>query len=63
MLAIGPVDRQMGMDTADTIRRAAFRFEADLDGFGSLFDFIDEADAMLIGEANARHRRVLPFSR
>ena len=52
----------MGMDTADTIRRAAFWFEADLDGFG-LFDFIDEADAMLIGEANARHRRVLPYSR
>ena len=39
------------------------REPADLDGFGSLFDFIDEADAMLIGEANARHRRVLPFSR
>jgi erythromycin esterase-like protein len=25
----------MGMDTADTIRRAAFWFEADLDGFGT----------------------------
>ena len=41
----------MGMDTADTIRRAAFWFEPDLNGFGSLFDFLDEADAVLIGEA------------
>ena len=41
----------MGVDTADEIRRAAFRFEADLDGVGSVFDFIDGADVVLIGEA------------
>jgi len=41
----------MDMETVDAIRRAVFWFEADIDGFGSLFDFIGDADVVLIGEA------------
>jgi erythromycin esterase-like protein len=38
-------------ETADAIRRAAFWFEPDVDGFGALFDFGEDADVVLIGEA------------
>ena len=41
----------MGSEATEAIRRAAVWFEPDIDGFGGLFDFIDEADMVLIGEA------------
>jgi erythromycin esterase-like protein len=41
----------MTVGTADIIRREAFWFEAHPDGFGALFEFIEDADVVLIGEA------------
>jgi erythromycin esterase-like protein len=42
----------MSDETADAIRQAAFRFDADIDGFwGPLFESIEDADVVLIGEA------------
>jgi hypothetical protein len=38
-------------ETVDAIRRSLFWFEADIDGFGRLVDFIGDADVVLIGEA------------
>jgi erythromycin esterase-like protein len=42
----------MAADTNDAIKRAAFWFEEDPDGFGPLLEQIGDADVVLIGEAS-----------